>query len=298
MDFLITGATGFLGRRLVQHLLSGGHTVNYLARKRSSILDSRASFHCWNAGDRPPLNSIPRFDAIIHLAGEPIAQRWTSEIKHRIYDSRLDGTRELVAAIAELKHRPSVLVSASAVGYYGHRGDEVLTETSAPGTGFLADLCVQWENEALRAQEIGVGVVPIRIATVLGPEGGALKKMLVPFRLGIGGKFGNGKQWMPWIHVDDLVRLLVFAATTPSVMGPLNGSSPHPVTNAQFTRALGRALRRPAILPIPKFALKLALGEMAEFLFASLKVIPEATEQAGFQFEHPEIDEALRDLLN
>lgn len=297
MDYLITGATGFIGKRLVQQLLSGGNEVNYLGRKRSKILDSRAAFYCWNPGEPAPLSSVPTMDAIIHLAGEPIAQRWTDAAKRRIYASRVDATRELVTAIGELKHKPAVLVSGSAVGYYGDRGEEVLTESSVPGNGFLADLCVQWEREAVRAREFGVRVAPIRTATVLGREGGALKKMLTPFRLGIGGTFGSGKQWMPWIHIDDLVRLLIFAAGTDSVSGPLNGGSPQPVTNTQFTHALAQALHRPAVLPVPRFALKLALGEMAEFLFSSARVIPEATERSSFEFKYPQLDAALRAAL-
>jgi len=297
MDYLITGATGFIGKKLIQQLLSGGNEVNYLGRQRSNILDTRAAFYCWNPGEPTPLGSVPTMDAIIHLAGEPIAQRWNDAAKRRIYASRVEATRKLVTAIGELKHKPSVLVSASAVGYYGDRGDEVLTESSASGNGFLAELCIQWEREALRAREFGVRVVPIRIATVLGREGGALKKMLTPFRLGIGGPFGSGKQWMPWIHIDDLARLFIFAAGTDSVSGPLNGGSPQPVTNAQFTRALAQALHRPAVLPVPKFALKLALGEMVEFLFSSARVIPEATLQSGFEFTYPQLDAALRAAL-
>lgn len=298
MDYLITGATGFIGQKLVQQLLSTGHEVSYLARKRSSNLDPRAEYHCWNPEEHPPLNSVPTIDAIIHLAGEPVAQRWTSEVKRRIHESRVVGTRRLVAAIGELKHKPSVLVSASAVGYYGDRGDELLTEASHPGSDFLADVCVAWEREAFRAREFGVRVVPIRIAAVLGREGGALKKMLTPFRLGIGGTFGSGRQWMPWIHIDDLIQLFVFASATESLIGAMNGCSPQPVTNAEFTSALARALHRPAVLPIPKFALRLALGEMADFLLSSQKVVPEATLQSGFQFEHPQLAQALKSLLS
>ncbi len=297
MNYLITGATGFIGGKLVSALLSGGHRVNYLGRKRSKELDSRAAFHCWNAEEKPPLNSVPRLDAVIHLAGEPIAQRWTKEVKQRIYDSRVAKTRSLVSTIGELRYKPAVLVCASAVGYYGNRGDEILTEESSPGSGFLADLCVKWEQEAFKAQEFGLRVVPIRIATVLGREGGALRKMLTPFKLGLGGKFGSGRQWMPWIHINDLVRLFIFAAENSSVSGPLNGSSPLAVTNAEFTKVLAGVLGRPAPWTIPKFALKLDLGEMADFVFDSLRVAPKATEQTGFRFEHPELREALQNLL-
>jgi uncharacterized protein len=297
MTYLITGASGFIGSKLVALLLSQGHSVDYLGRKRSNRLDSRAAFHCWNPGEKPPLNSVPTVDAIVHLAGEPVAQRWTGEVKKRIYDSRVNSTRKLVSAIGELQHKPAVLIAASAVGYYGDRGDEVLTEDSAPGKDFLARLCFEWEQQATRAHEFGVRVVRIRIGIVLGRDGGALKQILTPFRLGIGGRLGNGCQWMPWIHVDDLLGLFVFAAENASIHGPLNGSSPQPVTNAEFTRRLAHALHRPAILPIPKFALKLALGELADFALASSRVMPEAPIRSGFKFNYPELDAAFEALF-
>ncbi len=297
MNYLLTGATGFVGKRLVSALLSGGHRVNYLGRKRSPELDSRAAFHCWSAGEDPPLNSVPRMDAVIHLAGEPIAQRWTADARKRIYDSRIVGTRNLVSAIGALKYKPAVLVSASAVGYYGDRGDEILTEQSAPGSGFLADLCVHWEREAFQARNLGLRVVPIRVAPVLGREAGALSKMLTPFKFGLGGKVGSGRQWMPWIHIDDLVRLFIFAAENNDVHEPLNGSSPAPVTNAEFTRAFAAVLKRPAPWTIPRLALKLALGEMSDALFDSQRVAPAATEQSGFRFDYPELKAALENLL-
>jgi uncharacterized protein len=296
VNYLITGASGFIGRKLVHILLSEGHAVDYLGRRRSASLDSRAAFHCWNPDEKPPLNSVPPVDAIVHLAGEPVAQRWTPEVKQRIYTSRVESTRKLVSAISELAYKPAALVTASAVGYYGDRGDEVLTESSAPGADFLARTCVDWEREAIRASEFGIRVVRIRIGIVLGRDGGALKQMLTPFRLGIGGRLGNGHQWMPWIHVDDLVRLFVHAATN-SIEGPLNGSSPAPVTNAEFTRHLAQALHRPAILPAPKLALKVVFGELADYLFASLKVMPEATKQSGFEFQYQELGGALKALL-
>ena len=297
MNYLLTGGTGFIGRRLIHHLLSSGHEVNYIGRQRSSTLDGRAAFHLWNREEEPSLNSVPRLDAVVHLAGEPVAQRWNEKVRQAIYNSRIDGTRKLVAALEKLRHKPSVLVSASAVGIYGDRGDEILTERSAPGKDFLADVCVAWEREALRARELGMRVVLLRIAIVLGRNGGALKQMLVPFRLGLGGPLGSGKQWMPWIELDDLVRLFVFAAEHEEVHGALNASAPQPVTNAQFTKALGQAVHRPAVTPVPKFALRLALGQVADFMLASQRVIPEATLNAGFQFEHKEIEEALRKVI-
>jgi uncharacterized protein len=191
-----------------------------------------------------------------------------------------------------------VLVSASAIGYYGARGSEILTEESGPGRGFLSEVCVDWEKEAFRAEEAGLRVVVARIATVLGRDAGALKKMLPAFQFGLGGKFGNGSQWMSWIHVQDLVELLWFAAETPGVAGALNASSPEPVTNEAFTRELAKAVHRPALIPVPKFALRLALGEMSDFLFDSLRVRPEATERAGFRFLYPNLGEALGNVLS
>ncbi len=296
MDFLVTGASGFIGQKIVNRLLARGDSVCYLARQRSKQLDERAAFHNWDGKSLAPLDSLPRLDAVIHLMGEPIAQRWTPQIKDRIRRSRVESTRQLVASIARLRHKPKVLVSASAVGYYGNRSDEILTESSMPGTGFLADVCINWEYEAMRAREFGLRVAMVRIATVLGREGGALPEMLTPFKWGIGGRFGSGKQWMSWIHVDDLVRLLLFAAEK-EVSGPLNGSAPEPLTNAAFTRALGHAIHRPAVIPIPRFALKAALGEMSDFLFDSLRVVPKAVLGSGFTFKHPDLGTALAEVV-
>ena len=297
MNYLITGATGFIGQRLVDYLLHGGKEVNYMGRQRSTALDGRAAFHLWKRDEEPSLNSVPRLDAIIHLAGEPVAQRWNENVKRAIYSSRADGTRKLVTAIEKLKHRPPVLVSASAVGIYGDRGDEILTEASAPGKDFLADVCLAWEQAALRARDFGLRVVLVRIAIVLGSHGGALKQMLVPFRLGVGGPLGSGKQWMSWITLDDLVRLFVFAAENQNVHGALNGATPEPVTNMEFTKALSRVVHRPAIMPVPKFALRAAMGQVTDFMLASQRVMPEATQQAGFRFEHSQIEEALRTVI-
>lgn len=296
MDYLITGATGFIGKRLVNFLLARGDSVNYLGRTRSTVLDSRCAFHCWPEG-APPLTSVPRPDAIVHLAGESVAQRWTPEAKRKIRRSRIDRTRALVGALREMKHKPQTLISASAVGYYGDRGEEVLTEASAPGGDFLAGLCAEWEREAERAKEFGLRVVIVRIGMALGKEGGALAKMLRTFRLGFGGNLGSGRQWMSWIDADDLVRLIVFAAETPSVSGPLNGVSPQPVRNAEFTAELGRVLRRPAKMTVPAFVLKFGFGEMSEVLLASQHVVPEAAQTAGFEFAFPDLASALRHAL-
>jgi uncharacterized protein len=299
MTYLLTGATGFIGRRLAALLLAAGHNVCYLARKRSLSFDSRAAFFLWEnpAESLPPLETVPRIDAVIHLAGEPVAQRWTDQAKQRIRSSRIGGTRNLVAAIGRLKHKPKVLVSASAVGYYGNRGDDVLTEDSGPGTGFLADLCVEWEREADLAKVVGLRVAHVRIGIVLGPSGGALGKMLKPFQFGIGGTLGNGRQWMPWIHLDDLVRMFQFVADNESIAGAWNGTAPEPVRNKVFTTTLACVLGRPALFPVPKFAIRMAFGEMGDVLFDSIQAVPAAPQKTGFSFEYSKLEPALRAAL-
>jgi uncharacterized protein len=297
MNYLVTGASGFIGRHLVDTLLAAGHTVNYLGRKRSQAIDQRAAFFSWNINQEPPLDCVCRLDASVHLTGEPIAQRWNAEVKRRLYDSRVESTRNLVSAIAKLKYKPSVLVSGSAIGYYGERGGEVLTEDSAPGTGFISDLCVKWETEAMKAVGFGVRVVPVRTSIVLGRDGGALKQMAALFRFGLGGKLGSGRQWMSWIHINDMIRLLVFAANEPTLTAPVNGCSPNPVTNAEFTSELAQTLHRPALFSVPKFALRLILGEVANHVFESIRVLPKAAQRHGFDFEYPSLPAALENVL-
>ena len=298
MTYLITGATGFIGSKLVRRLVDNGDAVNYLARRRSAKFDSQVSFHVWDTTkEEAPLKSVPHVDAIIHLAGEPVAQRWTDEAKKRILSSRVDGTRNLVSALAHVRQKPEVLVMASAVGYYGDRGEEILTEDSGPGKDFLADVCVKWEAEGVKAREFGVRVVPIRFGTVLGKDGGAFPLMAKPARLGLGANFGDGQQWMSWIHVEDLLSLILFAAKEQSVTGVLNGTSPQPVRNAIFTKTLGEALHRPTFLSAPKFALRAILGEMSEFLFDSLRVTPAAAQKAGFEYRFGGLRAALTDLV-
>ena len=298
MTYLITGATGFIGSKLVRRLLANGDSVNYLARRRNPKFDSQIAFHMWDLKDEAPLKSVPRLDAIIHLAGEPVNQRWTDQAKKRIYNSRIEGTRDLVSALGKLKHRPEVLVMASAVGYYGDRGEDLLTEDSAPGKDFLAKTCVDWEAEGIKARAFGVRVVPVRFATVLGKDGGAFPLMAGPARFGLGAKFGDGKQWMSWIHVDDLINLLLFAARQTGVTGVLNGTSPQPVRNAVFTKVLAEALHRPAFLTAPKFALRAILGEMSEFLLDSIRVLPQAAEKAGFDYRLGSLRSALAYLVD
>ena len=297
MTYLITGATGLIGTALVNKLLAGEHAINYFGAHRSSAFDSRASFHCWNRDAAPDFQGMPRLDAVVNLRGESIAQRWTAAVKKRIYHSRVTGTRQLVDGLAKLRYKPKVLVSASAVGYYGDRGEEVLTESSSRGPGFLADVCASWEREALRAEQLGIRVVLIRIAMVLSDKGGALQQMLTPFRFGLGGKFGDGQQWMPWVELNDLVRLFVFAAENDCVSGLLNGCSPEPVRNLDFTKALGDAIHRPTFMPVPELALKAVLGQSANFILASQRVVPQRTEEFGFGFESQNIASTLQSLV-
>jgi hypothetical protein len=300
MNITITGATGFIGHRLVQALLQDGHSLHALVRKRSAGLPSSSvRFSEWRSTESgPPPESLATADAIVHLAGEPVAQRWTPEVKQRIRASRVDGTRNLVSALAKQSRRPKVLVCASAIGYYGSRGDDILTEASTPGRDFLAQVTVDWEQAAGKAEDLGIRVVMPRLGVVLGKDGGALAKMLPPFRVGLGGRLASGQQWMSWIHIDDVIGLIRFALANSAVRGPLNTTAPQPVTNANFTKDLAEALHRPAIFPVPGFALKTLFGEMAEVILASQRVIPQAAKSAGFQFQYPELRLALARLLS
>jgi uncharacterized protein (TIGR01777 family) len=276
MIVAVTGASGFIGRRLTERLRADGHTVREISLRSG-----------------PPI--VPVCHAVVHLAGEPVAQRWTRVARERILNSRVEGTKSLVQALSE--HPPPVLVSASAIGYYGSRGDEILTETSKPGADFLAQVVIGWEREARSAEQFGVRVVPLRFGVVLGRGGGALKKMLLPFRLGLGGRLGSGSQWTSWIHLDDLISLIAFAIESPQCKGAINAVAPHPVTNAEFTHDLARALHRPAIFPVPEFALKLLFGEMAGMILGSQRVVPEAALQAAFEFRFPLLGPALRQIM-
>jgi uncharacterized protein (TIGR01777 family) len=286
MRILISGATGFIGSHLVSSLHETGHDIITLGRGSSS------DFRLDAAGDAPAA-AFEGAGAVIHLAGEPVAQRWTPEVKRRIRESRVMGTERLVHGLSITRNRPGVLVCASAVGYYGDRGDEVLTEASAPGKDFLAEVCRQWEEKADLAGALGLRVVKVRVGVVLGSNGGALKKMLPAFKMGVGGRLGNGRQWMPWIHVADIAGIFRHAVES-SVTGVLNGCSPGVVTNAEFTKALGHALGRPTLLPTPGFALKLLFGEMAEMILDSQRVTPRATRESGYKFKYPDLAEALK----
>lgn len=297
MKVVVSGGTGFIGKRVVERLIRDGHSVGVWSRRPG--LERRtgvASFYWDPLREEPPSESVNGMDAIVHLAGEPVNQRWDDAVKQRIRDSRVLGTRRLVDAIAAARHRPKILVSTSAIGYYGERGDEILSENSGPGQGFLADVCRDWEAEAMRAETLGLRVIRLRIGFVLGRDGGALGQMLPVFRMGLGGPLGSGKQWMPWIHVADVTGLFSFALESP-VSAVWNAASPHPVTNSEFTRALGKAVHRPAIFPVPGFALKLMFGELGQHMLDSTRVVPDAALKAGYSFAYPAIDEALASLV-
>lgn len=286
MRILVTGITGFIGRRLGERLEEEGHDIVALVRDLGTRLPFPAELRSWDT-DR-----IEGVDAIIHLAGEPIAaRRWSEAQKRRILESRTETAKKL----ARMVKAPSVVISSSGVGFYGDRGDEELTEASSRGNGFLADVCAEWENAA---REIGATrTVLLRTGMVLGREGGALPKMLPPFRAGLGGRLGSGRQWVSWIHVEDLVNLFLFALANPEVEGPLNAVAPVPVTNEEFTKALARAVHRPALLPVPAFALKMALGEMSALLLESLRV-RESVSVRGFEFKYPSLAGALAEIAS
>jgi uncharacterized protein len=298
MNITVTGATGFVGARLTHALLDAGHAVHALARKRPPNLPASARFSEWRSMDEePPPESLTGADAVIHLAGEPVAQRWTPEAKQRIYSSRVDGTRHLVNALSTQSRRPGVLINASAIGIYGSRGDEILTERSTAGDDFLASLVTDWEKAAVLAEALGIRVARLRLGVVLGKDGGALQKMLPPFRLGLGGRLSSGRQWTSWIHIDDVINLILFILANAGVHGAINATAPEPVSNAEFTKELAGAIHRPAIFSVPKLALGILFGEMAGMVLASQRVIPEAAKGAGFEFQYPKLGPALRRLL-
>ena len=297
MNITITGASGLIGRRLLKNLGAAGHALTVVSRHAGTNVPPGVGVAAWDPMKGPaPEDSVRNANAVIHLAGEPVAQRWNAVAKRRIRESRVVGTRNLVEALAKLRTAPRTLVCASAVGYYGSRGDEVLREDSAPADTYLAEVCAAWEKEAMAAEAFGMRVVRVRIGVVLDARGGALQRMLPPFRMGAGGRLGDGKQWMSWIHLADLAAMFQFAVEN-EVSGALNGVAPIPVTNAEFTQTLARALHRPAIFPVPALALKLLFGEMSEILLSSQRVLPAAAEAAGFKFRFPELGGALKDVL-
>lgn len=301
MRVTVTGATGLIGRRLVAALARRGDEVTVLSRdpgRARERLGSGIEAERWDALHEPaPAAALAGRDGVVHLAGEPVAQRWSAAAKERIRTSRETGTANLVAGLRSADPRPHVLVSASAVGYYGPRGEEEVPESDPPGSDFLADVCVAWERAAQAAAELGMRVAIVRTGVVLDAQGGALAKMLPPFRAGVGGPVAGGDQWMPWIHVDDLVGLYLAALDGDGWSGPLNGSAPRPATNREFSKALGRALGRPALAPVPRFALRALYGEMEQIVTTGQRAVPSRPLALGYAYAHPELDEALRSAL-
>jgi uncharacterized protein len=297
----VTGATGLIGTRIVRALQARGDEVTVLSRDalraREALGDVDA--HAWTPLDGPaPTAALSGRDGVIHLAGENIAQRWTDAARRRIHDTRELGTRNLVEGLRAADSRPRVLVSASGVNYYGPRGDEPVTEEAAPGDDFLARLCIAWERAALAASELGLRVVTVRTAIVLDRRAGALGKMLPFFRLGVGGPVAGGRQYLPWIHPNDIVGLYLAALSIDSWSGAINAAAPDPPTNREFSRALGRALRRPAIFPVPALAVRLLYGDMAEIVLVGQRIVPARALEHGYAFEHTELEPALRDALS
>jgi uncharacterized protein (TIGR01777 family) len=299
MNITITGATGFIGRRVIARLGREPHQLHALSRRTNvKFGDTAVWVSKWDPlTDAPPPESLANADAVVHLAGEPVAQRWTPEVKTKIRESRLRGTESLVRAIASQPRRPAVLVSASAIGIYGPHGDEILTESSEVGHGFLPEVCKEWERQATAAEALGVRVAKIRIGIVLGKEGGALEKMLPAFKAFVGGRLGSGKQWMSWVHADDVVGIIYHALMNP-ISGVFNATAPNPVTNERFTAELGRSLGRPAVFPVPGFVLKGVLGETADVLLKGQRVVPKATQAAGYRFQYPDLAGALRNIVS
>ena len=296
MIILVTGSTGFIGSALVSFLTEGGHSVRKLVRSEST---GEAEFHWQPELERIDMEGLEGVDAVVHLAGENIAAgRWTPAKKARILDSRVKGTRLLCESLAQLAAPPKVLVCSSGIGYYGARVEGVANEQSPLGDGFLADVCYQWEEATAPAVERGIRVVNLRTGIVLDPAGGTLERMLTPFKMGVGGKLGNGKQYISWLTLDDILEIIHHALVTEQLQGPVNAVTPEPVTNIEFTKTLGRVLGRPTIFPMPTFAVHLIFGEMAdETLLASTRAEPAQLLASGYTFRYPELEGALRHVL-
>jgi uncharacterized protein (TIGR01777 family) len=300
---LIAGASGLIGTALATSCVRDGHAVAALVRdpKRAAARLPGVALHAWDGTrGQPPAAAFEGVDVVVNLVGEPIAgRRWSDAQKQRLRESRVLATRSLVDGLRDLAQRPRALIQASGTGFYGDRGEEILTEASPTGAGFLAEIARDWEAEAAKATELGLRVVILRNGLVLSSAGGFLGKLLTPFRLGMGGHVGSGKQWLPWIHVDDEIALIRHAISSGGVSGVLNAVAPEPVTNAEFAKTLGRALNRPVVLAAPAFALRLALGgEMAtDLLLASQRAMPVRTLETGFKYKHPLLGPALKDLV-
>ena len=297
MKILISGASGLVGKHLIPTLKAKGNEVHRLVRKKPNAADEIR----WDAekgfsiGEQPKLE---KFDAVVHLAGDNVAsENWSDEKKRKIKESRTVGTRVLVDALKALRNPPKHFISASAIGFYGNRGDEILKEESAPGTGFLPEVCAAWEDEIRRAETFA-RVAFLRIGVVLAEDGGALEKMLTPFKFGVGGTVGSGKQWMSWITLDDLIKIFHFILENENLRGAFNAVAPNPVSNEEFTKTLGKVLNRPTVLPVPEFAIKMLFGEMGKtLLLEGARVVPQKLQDAGFDFDFPNLEDAIKHVL-
>jgi uncharacterized protein (TIGR01777 family) len=301
MRVTVTGGTGRVGRGIVAALLERGDEVTVLSRdpdRARATLGAGVDADRWDpVAGLAPARALAGRDAVVHLAGEDVGQRWTDEVKRRIRASREVGTRNLVEGLRAAEPRPGTLVSASASGYYGAHGDERVDESFGPGDDFLARVCVAWEREAQRAEELGLRVVRVRSGIVLDSEGGALAKMLPPFRAGVGGAVAGGRQWMPWIALEDEIGIFLAALDAPSFSGAVNACAPEPVRNAEFSKALGRVLRRPAVAPVPRLAMRLLFGEMAQIVVEGVRMVPGRAGELGYGFRRPELTAALAAAL-
>ena len=296
MRLVVTGASGFIGMPLCAALLEHGHALTLLTRgsPRDANTGTKRWLH-WTPGTLRDWDAaLDGVDGVINLAGEPIAEKkWSRTQRRRIEKSRIDATQCLVQACAKAKQRPKFLLNASAIGYYGPRGDDIVTEETPPGDDFLGRLCKAWEAEAQKAADLGMRVVCLRTGIVLGPDGGALAKIAEPFKFFLGGPLGSGKQWMSWIQLEDLIRLILLLIDNPLAQGPFNATAPNPVQNNEFGKALGKAIRRPSWARVPAFLLRLTMGDMAEMLLTGQRVVPAAAEKLGFKFRYPDLPEAL-----
>lgn len=301
MKVLVSGASGFIGSALCDSLLVRGDTVVGLTRdpKRARSTNPSVGWHAWEPTlERPPATAFEGVDGVVNLLGEKINQRWTDEAKERIMESRRKGTHNLIGTIAGLERKPRVLVNQSAIGFYGNRGEAIVDESSDSGEGFDAEVVREWEKAAHEAEGTGVRLVIVRTGHVLDPSGGFLKQLLTPFKLGVGGPLAGGGQYVSWVHVDDEVGILLWALDNDKVSGVINSTAPNPVTNKVFSKVLGRTINRPAVLPIPGFTLDLMYGgEFGEVLKGGQRVMPRRALDLGYEFKHPELDEALGDLL-
>ncbi len=295
----VTGATGRIGTHLVKALKDRGDDVCVLSRnpKRASEKLGVEAFEWDPKGGGAPSEALAGRDVVVHLAGEDVGQRWSEDTKTEIAASREKGTRNLITGIFAATPRPTALIGASASGYYGPHGDEVIEESAPPGTDWLAEVCVRWEQQT-DAAKLGLRVVKVRTGIVLDTEGGALAKMLPPFKAGLGGSIGSGKQYMPWIHLDDLVGIYLAAIDSPDFAGPINASSPNPATNKEFGKALGKALHRPAVAPVPALVIKGMYGAMSQIILTGVRMVPGRIDELGYEFRHPDLDDALRDTLD